>query len=38
VAEVTLTMRHLNAVFWKQNEWKLGEIPEEFEIENVFNE
>jgi hypothetical protein len=27
VVEMTLTMRHLNEVFWKQNEWTLGEIP-----------
>jgi hypothetical protein len=34
VAEMTLettlyelTARHLNAAFWKQNKWKLGEIP-----------
>jgi hypothetical protein len=26
MAEVTLTARHLNAAFWKQNKWKLGEI------------
>jgi hypothetical protein len=25
--EVTLTARHLNAAFWKQNKWKLAEIP-----------
>jgi hypothetical protein len=44
VAEMTLkinlyelTARHLNAAFWKQNEWKLGEIPEDFETENVSN-
>jgi hypothetical protein len=27
VAEMTLTARHLNAAFWKQNKWKLREIP-----------
>jgi hypothetical protein len=27
VAEMILTAHHLNAVFWKQKEWKLGEIP-----------
>jgi hypothetical protein len=26
IVEMTLTS-HLNAVFWKQNEWKLWEIP-----------
>jgi hypothetical protein len=25
----------LNAAFWKWNEWKLGEILEDFETENV---
>jgi hypothetical protein len=27
MAKVTLTACHLNAAFWKQKEWKLGEIP-----------
>jgi hypothetical protein len=27
VTEMTLTAHHLHAVFWKQNKWKLGEIP-----------
>jgi hypothetical protein len=27
VAEVTLTVHHLNTAFWEQNKWKLGEIP-----------
>jgi hypothetical protein len=35
--KVTLTACHLNAVFWKQNEWKLREIPYDFEKENVLN-
>jgi hypothetical protein len=37
VAEVTLTAHHLNAAFWKQCEWKLREIPYDFETENVLN-
>jgi hypothetical protein len=36
-AEMTLTACHLNAAFWKQNKWKLGEIPYDFETENVLN-
>jgi hypothetical protein len=28
-------LHHLNAVFWKQNEWKLREIVQDFDTENV---
>jgi hypothetical protein len=30
-------LRQLNPVFWKQNEWKLGEIVYDFNTENVLN-
>jgi hypothetical protein len=30
-------LRHLNAAFWKRNEWKLRKILLDFETENVLN-